>query len=65
MASDNSVSRFLPDIVVCIREAVSSGKKLSWTLKKVAMEFWCTWFGSPARMLSSALKQWALKRNQG
>ena len=35
MASDNSVSRFLSDIVVaCIREAASSGKKLSWTLKE-------------------------------
>ena len=32
MASDNFVSRFLPDIVaVCIREA---GKELSWTLKE-------------------------------
>ena len=29
------MSRFLPDIVVtCIREAASSGKKLSWTLKE-------------------------------
>ena len=35
MASDNSESRFLPDIVVaCIREAASSGKKLSWTVKE-------------------------------
>ena len=35
MASDNSVTRFLPGIVVaCIREAASSGKKLSWTLKE-------------------------------
>ena len=35
MASDNSVSGFLPDIVVvCVQEAASCGKKLSWTLKE-------------------------------
>ena len=51
----------LSDIVVaCIREAASSGKKLSWTLKEDNHGVLVHLVLKSARMLSPALAKWAL-----